>query len=85
MTTKIQTPIEDINSSSIQAEAREHGITHATFIASGGENEMHITVWELSGSDGIPFRVANTNGEPVWEEQDGAIFRELLESVGIAV
>lgn len=77
--------IDDIDSASIQAEARRLGITDATFIAEGGEGEYHISVWELiNPADGIAFRVAKTNGEPVWEEPDPAEFAELLESVGIA-
>lgn len=83
MTTNDLTAIEDINSSYIQSEAQEHGITHARFIAEGGEGENHITIWGLTGADGIEFRVANTNALPVWEEQDAAEFAELLESVGI--
>ena len=75
--------IEDIGSTYIKAEAAKHGITHARFIAEGGEGENHITIWGLTGADGIEFRVANTNGDPVWEEQDLADFAELLESVGI--
>lgn len=77
------TPIEDINSTGIQAEADKHAITHATFIDEGGEGENYITVWELTGADGIGFRVADTNGEPVWEEADMEIFADLLASVGI--
>ena len=75
--------IEDINSTYIQAEAKRLGIEYARLIAEGGEGENHITVWRLTTPDGFAFRVANTNGEPVWEEQDPAVFAELLESVGI--
>lgn len=75
--------IEEVNSTYIQAEAKRLGITEATLIAEGGDGENHITVWELTGPDGSTFRVANTNAEPVWEEQDPAVFAELLESVGI--
>jgi len=77
-------PIEDINSSYIQAEAKSHGITYARFIGEAGEGEMHITVWGLTGADGFEFRVAETNGGPVWEEQDLEEFAELLGSVGFA-
>ena len=77
------TPIAEINSSYIQAEAAKAGITEATFIAEGGEGENFITVWSLTDHNGFTFRVANTNGEPVWEEQDVAEFAELLASVGI--
>ena len=78
------TPIEDIASSSISAEAKKYGITHSRFIASGGEGEMHISIWGLTGPDGIEFRVARTNGDPVWEEQDLGEFAELLKSVGLS-
>ena len=76
-------PITDIGSTYIEAEANRLGITEAAFEAEGGEGENHISVWALTSRDGFIFRVANTNAEPVWEEQDPAVFAELLESVGI--
>jgi hypothetical protein len=77
------TPIEELNSAGIEAEAKALGISAARFLTEGGEGENHISVWELTGPDGFTFRVAKTNADPIWEEQDIAIFAELLESVGI--
>jgi hypothetical protein len=37
-----------------------------------------VTVYQLGD-----MRVADTNGDPIWEEQDHAAFAELLESEGI--
>lgn len=76
-------PIEDINSSGIRREAEEHGITHVRFLGEGGEGENHITVYGLMSPNGYEYRVANTNGLPVWEEQDLGEFAELLASVGV--
>ena len=76
------TPISEINSSYIQHEAALQGVTHARYVGEAGEGENHITVWELTGLDGYTFRVANTNGLPIWEEDDMQEFAEMLSSVG---
>jgi len=39
-----------------------------------------VTIYQLGD-----VRVADTNGDPVWEESDSATFAELLESEGIAL
>lgn len=44
----------------------------------GKQSDARVLVFELRG-----VRVAATNGDPVWEEQDTAAFAELMESEGI--
>jgi hypothetical protein len=71
--------IEDINSGGIAYEARKAGITTVTKLGDNGKmGDARVTVYRLGD-----VRVANTNGDPVWEEQDHAAFAELLETEGI--
>jgi hypothetical protein len=73
--------IEDINSIGIAVEAREAGITTVTKLGDNGKTgDARVTVYRLGD-----VRVADTNGDPVWEEQDHAAFAELLETEGIAL
>lgn len=70
--------IEDINSAGIQAQARKEGITEVRLVGSNGERgDANITVYQFGGT-----KVANTNGDPIWEEsvapEDWA---ELMESI----
>jgi len=80
MTTKILN-IDDINSAGITAEARKAGIATITKLGDNGKSDdARVTIYQLGD-----VRVADTNGDPVWEEQDGVAFAELLESEGIAL
>ena len=73
--------IADINSGGIAREARKAGITTATQLGDNGKSgDARVTVYQLGD-----LRVANTNGDPVWEESDHAAFAELLETEGIAL
>ena len=73
--------IADINSGGIAREARKAGITTITQLGDNGKSgDARVTVYQLGD-----VRVANTNGDPVWEESDHAAFAELLESEGIAL
>ncbi len=42
------------------------------------QGDARVMVFELRG-----VRVAATNGDPAWEEQDAVAFAELMESEGI--
>ena len=72
-----------ITSTYIQAEARERGLTAFEVEAEGGTGENHVTVYTYRDRDGFFGRVAETNGLPVWEEDDAGDFLGLLQSVGI--
>ncbi|HPU86623.1 MAG TPA: hypothetical protein PLE60_14945 [Candidatus Latescibacteria bacterium] len=73
--------IDDINSAGIRAEARKAGISTVTKLGTNGKTgDANVTIYQLGD-----VRVADTNGDPVWEESDSATFAELLESEGIAL
>ena len=72
---------ENINSIGIAVEARKAGITAIIKLGDNGKNgDARVTVYQLGD-----VRVADTNGDPVWEESDHAVFAELIESEGIAL
>ena len=79
--------VEDINSAGIESVCRESGITEIECIGKfehpdhHGSNDWSITLYKLdSGSGG---RVADTNGDPGWEDADEAAFAEMLAEYGI--
>jgi len=73
--------IADINSVGIAYEARQAGITSVTLLGDNGKSgDARVTVYQLGD-----VRVAETNGDPVWEEQCRVTFAELLESEGISL
>lgn len=71
--------IGDINSLGIASEMRLIGATEAALIGSGGCPFFAIT----NPANGFKFRVADTNSDPVWEEEDAGAFAELAESCGV--
>ena len=71
--------IENLNSAGIVAEARKAGISTVTKLGTNGKTgDAKVTIYRLGD-----VRVADTNGDPVWEESDPSSFAELLESEGI--
>ena len=73
--------IEDINSIGIAVEARKAGITTVTKLGDNGKTgDARVTIYQLGD-----VRVADTNGDPVWEEQCRATFADFLESEGIDI
>ena len=69
--------IEDINSAGIQAQARKEGITELRLIGDNGERgDAKITVYWFGGT-----KVANTNADPIWEDQDPEAWAELMETI----
>lgn len=69
--------IEDINSAGIQAQARKDGITELELIGDNGERgDAKITVYRFGST-----KVANTNADPIWEEQDPKAWAELMETI----
>ena len=73
--------IENLNSAGIVAEARRAGLSTVTKLGDNGKSgDARVTIYQLGD-----VRVADTNGDPVWEESDSATFAELLESEGISL
>lgn len=71
--------VSDINSAGIRAQARKDNISTVTELADNGKTgDARVTVYRFGD-----VRVADTNGDPVWEESDPAAFAELMESEGI--
>lgn len=83
--------ISEFNSLGIQSEAAQYGITHMREIGGGydsnheGQADWYVDFYALPDPNypGCEIRVANTNGDPVWEDGDPATFAELAESVGV--
>lgn len=70
-----------INSIGIEVEARKAGIATVTFLGRNGKSgDERVVIYQLGD-----VRVADTNGDPVWEESDRAAFAALLKSEGIAL
>jgi len=79
-------PIDCINSVGIAVEARKAGIATATKLGDNGKSgDARVTVYQLGDKNWRGVRVADTNGDPVWEEADPAAFSELIASEGIAL
>ena len=78
--------VSEINSAGILAEALRSGITTATLLGMyehpdhPGNNDWQITIYRLGD-----VRVADTNGDPVWEEDDQQVFAELIEEYEITL
>ena len=82
--------IANFNSSGIRAGA--NGATHMRLIGCGqydgrDGNDNQVCFYALPDMyhEGCEYRVANTNGDPVWEEQDEAEFEELAEHCGVTL
>ncbi len=82
---KYDIEISEFNSAGIRSVAKECGMKRMRFIGGGyakghdGEADWYVSFYELSSGD----LVANTNGDPVWQEQDPGGFAELAESCGV--
>lgn len=80
MKTLIQ-PITDINSNGIVSECEKLGITHIELLAEG-----HSDGNQDNPNSRVRFYsvgcvcVADTNGDPIWEEDDPRAFAELIEA-----
>ena len=72
------TKIQDINSSAIAAFAREHGIGEMELEASSDEIAIYSYPLPAYLPAIILGRVAVTNGDPIWEEENPEAFGELL-------
>lgn len=72
--------IENINSSSIVSEAEKAGETHLELLAAEGEADRAIAVYSFPKTG---VKVINTNGDPIWEDNDPTGFADTLEEYGI--
>ena len=69
--------INEINSGGIQAQAARDGITEVQLIGTNGKiGDAKTTAYYFGG-----VRVINTNGDPVWEEQDPEAFAAMMEEI----
>jgi hypothetical protein len=69
--------INEINSIGIQAQGRIDGITEVELIGTNGKTgDAKFTAYWFGG-----VRVIETNGEPVWEEQDPCAFAEMMGEI----
>ena len=60
----------------LKAQAAKDGISEVTILGSAGEADNRITAYQFGD-----VRVIDTNGDPVWEEQDPEAFGELLQQI----
>ena len=71
--------IKNLNSIGIAVEARKVGLHTVTKLGDNGKSgDARVTIYQLG-----EVRVADTNGDPVWEESDPSGFLELLDAEGI--
>ena len=83
--------IAEFNSSGIRAEAKKAGITHMRKIGGGfvegheNEADWYVGFYAIPHPKYGDFRVANTNGDPVWEENDAQAFADLAEQCGVKI
>lgn len=77
--TKVR-PISEVNSLGIQAVAKCDGFTEALFVGDNGEQgDARVEIWDLGG-----MLVANTNGDPVWQESMPEKFEGLVGTIQFA-
>lgn len=91
MSNTYEIEIAEFNSSGIRAEAKKQGITHMHKIGGGfvagheNEADWYVGFYSLPHPKYGDFRVANTNGDPVWEEDDAQAFADLAEQCGVEI
>jgi hypothetical protein len=69
--------INEINSCGIQAQGKIDGITEVELIGTNGKTgDAKTTAYWFGGT-----RVIDTNGDPIWEEQDPCAFAEMMAEI----
>jgi hypothetical protein len=69
--------ISEINSANIQAQGKIDGITEVELIGTNGKTgDEKTTAYWFGG-----VRVIDTNGDPIWEEQDPEAFAAMIEKI----
>jgi hypothetical protein len=77
--------IQNYNSAGIKAAAQENSITHMSYLGEGHQDgntnnpNSLVTFFQLDGGG----RVADTNGDPVWEDGSESDFADLAEACGV--
>jgi hypothetical protein len=73
--------IEDLNSIGIAIEASRFGIDEVILLADNSkQGDARVTVYRVGD-----VRVADTNGDPVWEESDPSAFKDILDAEGFSL
>ena len=86
---KYDIEIAEFNSADIRHVAKEMGATHMRHIGGGyadgraDDDNAYVDFYALPHPDGWEIKVADTNGDPVWEEDEG--FFDLAESCCVAI
>lgn len=70
--------IDEITSLGIRKEMERQGVSHADLLGTTGAGDSRIAIYQIGG-----VRVAETNGEPVWEESDPEGFAAAAEMCGL--
>lgn len=76
--------ISEVNSVGIISEAKAAGLNIVQLLGEfehpdhPGSGDWSIRLYDVGG-----VRVADTNGDPVWEEDDRSAFEELLEEYSV--
>ena len=69
--------INVINSNGIQAQGKIDGITEVELIGTNGKTgDAKTTAYWFGG-----VRVIDTNGDPIWEEQDPEAFAAMMDEI----
>ena len=69
--------INETNSCGIQAQGKIDGITEVAIIGTNGKaGDAKTTAYWFGG-----VRVIDTNGDPIWEEQDPEAFTAMMEEI----
>lgn len=69
--------INELNSNGIQAQGKIDGITEVELIGTNGKTgDDKTTAYWFGG-----VRVIDTNGDPIWEEQDPEAFAAMMEEI----
>ena len=77
--------IKDFNSAGAQAIAKQIGATECRFIFdNGAQGDAMISVWEMVGADGTPHIFAETNADPIWEDEDPQAFADLMQTMDVS-
>jgi hypothetical protein len=71
------------NSAGIRDTAKEIGVQYMREVARHGEGSNRLVLFALPHPNGYEIRVIDTNGDPIWEEDDQAVFNEVLELMGV--
>lgn len=66
--------VDDINSAAIRQQAKLDGISTVQLLETYGAGDDKVDIYQFG-----EVRVADTNGDPVWEEQDTTAFSELID------